>query len=117
MSQKRREERRRRAEGASSHEQWLPTLQAVFLGGCVALVVASTLLPSESAITPGTFAPIAAGWCLLLVIWASIVALQPRPMVLIGWTETVGVALLGWHSLVTLAALGRVNGRLALNAH
>src|SRR5947209_1062332 len=97
--------------------RWLPVLRAIVLGGGVALLVVSALLPSEAAISDGTYAPIAAGWCLLLFVWAAGLLLDEQPAVRIGWTEALGAALVGWHSLAALVSLGHTNGRQALNAH
>src|SRR5207244_11413930 len=75
------------------------------------------MVPSASAASGGTFAPLAAGWCLLCVVWASAMWLDDQPTVRIGWTEAIGAALVGWHSLAALVSLGHTNGRHALNAH
>lgn len=92
-------------------------LRAIVLCGGVALVVLTAMLPSESAITHGTYAPIAAGWSLLFILWAASICCEDRPTIRVGWTELAGVALVGWHSLAALASLGQTNGRHALNAH
>src|SRR6266404_4872777 len=109
---KRREQKQRRQE-AENGVRWPAVLRAVVLGGGCALVVVSAMLPSESAISAGTYAPIAAGWCLLLVVWAASLWLDEQPTVRVGWTEAVGAALVGWHSLAALVSLGHTNGRLA----
>src|SRR5262249_5905022 len=50
-------------------------------------------------------------------LWAASICLDDRPAIQIGWTEIVGVALVGWHSLAAVVSLGQTNGRQALNAH
>ncbi len=117
MTKHRREERKQRQEVAEGEIRWPAMLRALVLSGSVALFVIGALLPSESAISDGTYAPLAAGWCLLLILWAASVCLDDRPTIQIGWTELFGVALVGWHSLAALASLGQTNGRQALNAH
>ena len=117
MSHKRREHKRQRHAEAAGGVRWPAVLRAVVLGGGVALLVIGAMVPSESAISDGTYAPLAAGWCLLLVVWAAAMWLDDQPTVMIGWTEAIGAALVGWHSLAALLSLGYTNGRHALNAH
>jgi hypothetical protein len=117
MSHKSREQRRRERAGGEGAIRWAAVLRSVVLGGSAALVVIGALVPSESAIPDGAFAPMIAGWCLLLVLWAASLWLDERRTVLIGWTEIAGTAFVGWHSVAALAALGETNGRYALNAH
>jgi len=114
MSHKRRQQR----ETAERESQalWAERLGAVVLGGAVALVVVTALIPSEAAISDGTYAPIVASWCVLLVLWAAASWLAPAPTLRLGWTEVALAALIGWHSLAALVSLGSVNGRQALNA-
>ena len=38
-------------------------------------------VPSEAAVSDGTYAPLAAGWCVLLVLWAAEKWLTPAPVV------------------------------------
>jgi hypothetical protein len=116
MTQKRRDERRLRHRGEHP-ERWSAALRAITLAGSVALLVVSVLVPSEAAIPNGAAAPLAAGWCLLLVLWAASLFLDSEPVVHIGWTEVAGAAFVGWHSLAAVFSLGETNGRLALNAH
>src|SRR6187455_3327654 len=117
MSHKRREERRLRQASGDGQVRWSAMLRAVVLSGGAALLVLAALVPSESAISGGTYAPLAAGWCLLLILWAGSLCCDERMTIRIGWTEVVGVALVGWHSLAALMSLGQTNGRQALNAH
>jgi len=117
MSNKRREQRRQRQAEGEGTIRWAAVLRAIVLGGAVTLIVITALIPSESAISDGTYAPLAAGWCLLLVVWAAATWLDGKPAIQIGWTECVGAALIGWHSLAALVSLGQTNGRQALNAH
>src|SRR5689334_23091745 len=117
MPHKRREQRKHKEGEAAGQIRWAAVLRAIVLGGGVALIVITALIPSESAISDGTYAPIAAGWCLLLVVWAAAVWLDERPAIRIGWTEAAGAALIGWHSLAAVVSLGHTNGRHALNAH
>src|SRR5689334_17760134 len=114
MSSKRRQQQA--AEERESHSRWSKRLSAAVVGGSVSLVIVSALIPSEAAISEGTYAPIAAGWCVLLVLWATAAWLAPAPTVRLGWTELALAALIGWHSLAALVSLGSVNGRQALNA-
>jgi hypothetical protein len=92
-------------------------LRAIVLGGAAALFVISAIVPSESAVPEGACAPIASGWCLLLVLWGLSLLMDEQPIVRLGWTEAAGAALVGWHSLAAVTSLGHTNGRLALNAH
>src|SRR5438105_6784894 len=117
MSHKRREQKRQQRVESEGGVRWPAVLRAVVLGGGVALLVVSTMVPSESTISDGTYAPIVAGSCLLLVVWAAGVLLDEQPSVRVGWTEAAGAALVGWHSLAALISLGHTNGRQALNAH
>jgi O-Antigen ligase len=116
MSHKRRDERRHRHRG-EDQVRWGAVFRAIVLGGAAALVVITALVPSEAAVPFGAFAPLAAGWCLLLVVWAASLWLDDEPVVRVGWTEAAGAALVGWHSLAAVVSLGHTNGRLALNAH
>jgi tetratricopeptide (TPR) repeat protein len=117
MSHKRREQKRQQRAEIAGGVRWPGVLRAVLLGGAVALLVIGAMLPSESAISEGTYAPLAAGWCLLLVVWTAAMWLDDQPTVRIGWTEAIGAALVGWHSLAAMLSLGYTNGRHALNAH
>jgi len=117
MTKHRREERKQRQAERAGQIRWPATLRALVLGGSVMLVVLTAILPSESAISGGTYAPVAAGWCLLLILWAASLCLEERPALRLGWTEIVGLALIGWHSVAALASLGHTNSRQALNAH
>lgn len=91
-------------------------LEAILTAGCIALTVAAVLIPSEAAIPEGSFAPLAAAWCLLLVVWSASLWLVPRPRIVWGWTE-LGVALLvGWHTLAAVVHLGHGNDRQTLHA-
>src|SRR5262249_14277855 len=117
MSQKRREQKRQRRVEIEGGVRWPAVLKAVVLGGGVALLVIGAMVPSESAVSDGTYAPLAVGWCLLLVVWTATMWLDDRPTVVVGWTEAIGAALVGWHSLAALLSLGYSNGRHALNAH
>src|SRR4051794_15168722 len=94
---------------AASGVRWPAVLRAIVLGGGVALVVISMMLPSESAISDGTYGPIVAGWCLLLVLWAASLLLDKQPALRTGWTEALAAALIGWHSLAALVSLGHTN--------
>src|ERR1051326_5770373 len=107
--------RQHHRQEAATEVRWPAVLRAIVLGGGVALVVITVMLPSESAITAGSYAPIAAGWCLLLVVWAASLLVDEQPLVRVGWTEAVGAALVGWHSVAALVSLGHTNGRYALN--
>ncbi len=117
MSQKRREQKRQRYAEGERPIRWAAVLMAIVLGGAVALLVVTALMPSESAISNGTYAPLAAGWCLLLVVWAVAMWMDPSATVRLGWTEVIGAALIGWHSLAAMSSLGQTNGRYAMNAH
>src|SRR5204863_1150795 len=114
---KRREQRRMERAGGESPIRWAAVLRSIVLGGAVTLIVIGALVPSESAISDGTYAPLAAGWCLLLVVWAASMWIDSHAVIQVGWTEAVGAALIGWHSLAALVSLGHTNGRHALNAH
>lgn len=107
-----------RAATAPSYSRywWSRALQAVVLGGAVALIVLGTLIHSEAAVPESTYAPLAAAWCALLVFWCVATALAEHPRVTIGWTEIAIAALVGWHTIAALVSLGEVNGRQALNA-
>ncbi len=112
-----RHQRLRREEREGESVRWAAVLRAIVLGGAVALVVMGAMVPSESAISEGAHAPMIAGWCLLLVVWAASMLLDPQRTMQIGWTECAGVALVGWHSVAALVSLGQTNGRHAMNAH
>jgi O-antigen ligase len=115
MGKARREQHPHAAPGRATIP-WPLVLRAVVLGGSVALLVITTLIPSESAISDGTYAPIVAGWCALLVLWFAAAWLAGQATFVLGWTEIAGAALVGWHSLAALAWLGHTNGRQTLNA-
>jgi hypothetical protein len=117
MTNKRREQRRQRHAAVIDQVRWAAVLQAVVLGGAAALIVIGAIVPSEAAVSDGAFAPLAAGWCLLAVVWAASLWLDERPTIHIGWTEAIGAALIGWHSLAAVISLGQTNDRLAINAH
>jgi tetratricopeptide (TPR) repeat protein len=117
MSHKRREERRQRHTAPRGEIRWAAVLRAIVLSGGVALLVVAAMVPSEAAVSGGTYAPLAAGWCLLLVVYAASLCLDERPEIRLGWTEFAGLGLVGWHSLAAMVSLGHTNGRQALNAH
>lgn len=116
MNLKRRDERRQRHRGELP-SRWSDILQAAALSLAMALLVVTVLIPSEGSIPDGAAAPLAAGWCLLLVVWAASLFLSAEPIVRIGWTEVAGVAFVGWYSMAAVLSLGETNGRFALNAH
>ena len=73
MSHKRREQKRLRRVESEGGVRWPAVLRAVVLGGGVALLVIGAMVPSESAISDGTYAPLATGWCLLLVLVGALI--------------------------------------------
>jgi hypothetical protein len=117
MSQKRRQQREQRHRGGEDAIRWAAVLRAIVLGGAAALLVITAIVPSESAVSEGSYAPIAAVWCLLLVLWTASLWVDDHPIIRAGWTEAAGAAFVGWHSLTAVVWLGHTNGRLALNAH
>lgn len=92
---------------------WLPRLVPA---GCMALTVLAVLIPSEAAIPEGSFAPLAAGWCLLLVLWTASVWLAAPATFRWGWTELGVVALVLWHTLAAIVHLSGGNARQTLHA-
>jgi len=109
---KHRRERHHRAEPTD----WPTLIRAGVLGGAIALVISSVLVFSEAAIPKGSYASIAMGWCVLLMLWSLAAWLDPQPVLRWGWTELAAAPLIGWHSLAAIAALGHTNGRQALNS-
>ena len=91
-------------------------LQRVVLAGCMALTVLAVLIPSEAAIPEGSFAPLAAGWCLLLVLWTASLWLTPSPQPVFGWTELAVATLVLWHTLAAIVHLFDGNARRTLHA-
>ncbi len=108
--------RDKHSRNAADQADWAARLQIGVLGGAVALVVASTLIYSEGTIDEGTYTTIAAGWCVLLIAWSLALWLDRRPAVQLGWTEIAAAALVGWHTLTGIVALGSGNGRQTLNS-
>lgn len=105
-----------RKERAAEQPAWTRRVQEFALGGVVAAMVGLTLVPSESAISEGTFAPLAALACVLFLSWTAAAWLGKHAVISLGWTEIAGLALVGWHALSAILSLGTVNGRQALNA-
>src|SRR5262245_32987323 len=99
----RRERHRRHADQPTS---WPAVIRQGVLGGAVALVVVSVLIYSEAAIPEGSDAPLAAGWCVLLMLWSLAAWLDPQPTLRLGLTDLAAAALVGWHTLAAIAALG-----------
>lgn len=112
---KHRHERRHRRGDHEPAIDWRERLNLCVLGTAVALIVIGTLIPSESSVLEGSYAPLAAVWCLLLVMWAFGQWMSPQPAVIFGWTEIVGLLLVGWNWVAGLVALSAGNGRSALN--
>lgn len=110
----RRQERRRHGHEPPAID-WPERLRLVVLGTAVALIVCGTLIPSESTVRFGAYAPLAAVWCVLFAVWAIGQWLSPRPAVTFGWTELAGLALVAWFWAAGLFALSTGNGRQALN--
>src|SRR5262245_31401646 len=109
---KHRRERHHRPEAAD----WPTLIRTVVLGGAVALGISSTLVFSEAAIPEGSYASLAIGWCVLLMLWTLAAWLDPQPTVRLGWIELAAATLIGWHTLAAFLAIDRINGRQALNA-
>src|SRR5262249_3616832 len=84
MCQKRREQKRLQRMGGESAIRWAAVLRAIVLGGGMALIVIGTMVPSESAISDGAHAPMVAGWCLLLVVWAAAMWLDDQRTMRLG---------------------------------
>src|SRR5262245_49337311 len=108
--------RERHPRHADQPTSWPALIRTGVLGGCVALVVISVLIFSEAAIPEGSYASLAAGWCVLLMMWSLAAWLDPQPTLRLGWTDLAAMALIGWHTLAAIAAHGHANGRQALNA-
>ena len=104
------------AKGSAKALPWTERLRSVLPVVAIALVVASTLIPSEGAIREGTYAGLATGWCMLLVVWAALALHDPGTKLQLGWTEIVGGIFVAWHSLAAIAWLGSGNDRQSLNA-
>src|SRR5262245_5796169 len=94
---KRREQRAQSRVDRVASIRWPPLLRSVVLGGAAAFLVMGALIPSEAAISDGAYAPMAAGWCLLAVVWATSLWLDDQPNVRLGWTEVFGALLVAWH--------------------
>ena len=62
------------------------------MGGAMALLVIGALVPSESAISDGTYAPLVAGACLLAVVWGASLLLDDQPAFLAFLTGALGAA-------------------------
>src|SRR4029079_7544154 len=71
MTKKHRQERQARRATSESLQWLLPLCRGLVLGGGIALIIISALIPSEASIPEGTYAWIAAGWCVLLLTWAA----------------------------------------------
>lgn len=107
---------REASDGTSERSRLSAWPERIVLAGCMALTVLAVLIPSEAAIPEGSFAPLAAGWCMLLVLWTAALWLAPNPQIRWGWTEGAAGALVLWHTLAALVHLGDGNDRQTLNA-
>jgi tetratricopeptide (TPR) repeat protein len=104
------------SRGAVNSLPWTERLRSVLAVVAVALVVATTLVPSEGAIREGAYAGLVTGWCMLLVVWAALALHDPGTKIRLGWTEIVGGVFVAWHSVAAIAWLGSGNDRQTLNA-
>jgi tetratricopeptide (TPR) repeat protein len=104
-------DRRPQPPAADSYQR----LDDWLLGGVVALLVATPLVPSESTVHEGSAAALNLLWMLVLFAWAALVVLRPDPQIKFGWTGVAAAALVGWHTLSALTAGMAGNGRQALN--
>src|SRR4030095_11586608 len=95
MGKARREQHPHAAPGRATIP-WPLVLRAVVLGGSVALLVITALIPSESAISDGTYAPIVAGWCALLVLWFAAAWLAGQATFVLRLPENPGAGPGGW---------------------
>jgi O-antigen ligase len=59
---------------------------------------------------------VAAGWCVLALLWFVAAWLDPAAVFRLGWTELAGGALVLWHSVAALVWMGDSNDRQTLNA-
>jgi O-antigen ligase len=108
--------REKHGRAHANEADWPARLRTGVLGGGVSLVVMVALIPSEATIPEGTYAALAAGWCVLLIVWSLALWLDHRPALELGWTELTAAALIGWHTLAGMTALSSGNGRHALNS-
>lgn len=113
---KQRRDKYREAQPADVRASWPAWLRRLLAVGSAALVVATTLVPSEGAVHEGTYAALATCWCLVFVLWSIVALLEPGTKLALGWTEIAGGAFVAWHSLTALLWMGHGNDRQTLNA-
>src|SRR5262245_20618333 len=89
--------------------------QRALLALTTCLLVATPLIPSESAVRDGTSAPLVALWILTLMLWAAWLIMDPRWQIVGDWTTLAAAAFLFAHTIGALVAGMHGNARQALN--
>ncbi len=88
----------------------------MLLGAAMALVVATTLIPSEAAVPYGSHVMLIMGWLLLTVCWLFRNWVDPAQAVRLGWPGALVGLFLVVHSVSALIMIRSGHGRPTLNA-
>jgi len=100
------------AARADSRAPWWPS---ALLAVAVALFVAQTLIPTESAVWRGDAVPIATAWILVACTWSLLSLRQGTISLRFGLLDAAVVALALWYAASALVATGRAAPRPAIN--
>jgi len=113
-------ERRPQPESATGPAPSLITKQRIerlpdlLLGGTMAMLVATPLIPSE-ATEVGLQSALNVLWLLLLFCWGITLLLKQGQTFRFGWTDAAFAGLIGWNLLSALVMGPNGNGRQTLN--
>ncbi len=115
---KQRSEKKRRtkpSKDASSAESVIDLARRVALAALVALLVATPLIPSESAAELGTGTLLILFWLLLLVVWLVAGLVFRRTEFRFGWIDAAVALFLALHSLSAIIMAGEGHARPTIN--
>lgn len=115
---KQRSEKKRQpkpSRDASSAEQAIDLARRVALAALVALLVATPLIPSESAAELGTGTLLIMAWLLLPVVWLVAGLVLRRTEFRFGWIDAAVVLFLALHSLSAIIMAGEGHARPTIN--
>lgn len=102
---------------APASSSWAKPQLTDLLRAMVVLSICLTpLVPSEAAMPFGSYAPLAMFWLVLVILFGVSLLVDPRQVIRVSRIELVGVALLGWLTLSTVAAGLAGDARQSLNA-
>jgi len=118
MTRKRSQKRHQRAKRSDETPPVVPGIELArggALAALVALLVATPLIPSESAAEQGTGTLLILFWFLLLIVWLGAGLVLRQTEYRFGWIDGAVLAFLALHSLSAILMAGQGHARPTIN--